>query len=60
MPRRFPCPEVSSMGEGENFEISKRKKACHMLKNPNKVSEGFTAEILQTGKECDDIFKVLK
>ena len=31
-----------------------------MLKNPNKVSEGFTAEILQTGKECDDIFKVLK
>ena len=31
-----------------------------MLKNPSKVSEGFTAEILQTGKECDDMFKVLK
>ena len=28
------------------LKLAREKKACHMLKNPNKVSEGFTAEIL--------------
>ena len=47
-------------GKERILKPAREKKSCHMLKNPSKVSEGFTAEILQTGKECDDMFKVLK